>query len=93
MIDVLCWILVLVIGLIPAYVIASAMERRREQWGGCRCFCPKCEELLTECVSSDLGTSVVVYVCECGTWSEWDFGPPVPIMRKIVTPHREGEKK
>lgn len=57
------------------------------------CRCPGCHQNLVtkpgvDCIESDPKgdtPDLVAFVCPCGVASEWDFGPPVPILIRIRT--------
>jgi hypothetical protein len=59
-------------------------------------FCPRCDnDLITnpgiECVEPDPDfpnsdtPELMAFVCPCGAASEWDFGPPLPVLLRTTT--------
>lgn len=47
------------------------------------CYCPKCRRNLQTdpgaYSNSDEHSPIVIYSCQCGEWSRWQFDTPVPL--------------
>jgi hypothetical protein len=80
-----------IIGWIVADVFSRRIRRRIEANHSCRvCRCPGCAQNLVTSEGTDVvedpQSDLVRFVCGvCGSGSEWDMGPPVPIFIRTVT--------
>lgn len=66
--------------------LSQALTGRVKQT--CFVWCPVCRNELTAGGSEYRHTldDAVVYTCsKCGTWSTWDFNPPVPLLIRHTT--------
>ena len=56
---------------------------------GCTCLCPGCGDILNDqAFVEGVEGDEVIYRCQCGTLSRWDFRAPVPLLLGAAPPVR-----